>query len=466
MAISAIDVAVSCGGAAGAGIAFDSSASIYLENVVVDNCKTLVRREPGNKLLVTDCNASDATQRWTADASGKTSMALKNPGSGLCVRPAGGHNLLAGDCDGAEDFTFVAKTQQLRATGRLQCLDDTAPLVDLYGCHVPGDPTLPHQQWKLEAAPPPDEKTVLLESLYTGKCAAIRGAPGRPQPSTVLKGSSNRVVSFAQGVDLTKNGGLVMDVVYRNGVRNPHETLSEIEPLPQGSARKLAAGLVAKHLHWDEATFPSFERESTANAKEDCGAKGDSVTDDEPALSACLRKHRDVFLPRGRYRIGKTLSLNADNRLVGLSQTHSVIMPLSEGFAEDADAENDAPPKNKPLVRTAAGAPVTIAFLGLTSWWHLPIFTIDWRAKAGLYRNNYDTRVNECLWLNDYSSRELPAGTAKCFPSTNLTCAKAQFREKKGTVSEQESLPFLGVLLALTLARRRRHRKRHQLRQR
>jgi hypothetical protein len=272
-----------------------------------------------------------------------------------------------------------------------------------------------------------EEVTVLLKSLSTGKCAAIRGAPGRPQPSTALKGSSNRVVSFAQGVDLTQNGGLVMDVVYRNGVRKPHETLSKIEPLPQGSARKLAAALVAKHLHWDEATFPSFERESTANAKEDCGAAGDAVTDDEPALSACLKKHKDVFLPRGRYRISKTLNLKAHNRLVGLSQTHSVIMPLSEGFAKDADSE-EAEAENKPLVRTAAGAPVTIAFLGLTSWWHLPIFTIDWRAKGGLYRNNYDTRVNECLWLNNYASRKLPAGTAKCNLSTNLTCAKAQFR--------------------------------------
>ena len=119
MAISAIDMAVSCGGA---GAAFDTKASIYLENVVVDDCKTLVRRKTGNKLLVTECNASDATQQWTADASGKSAMALKNPGSGHCVRSAGRHNLLVGACDGAEEFTYVAKTQQLRATSLLPAL--------------------------------------------------------------------------------------------------------------------------------------------------------------------------------------------------------------------------------------------------------------------------------------------------------------------------------------------------------
>ena len=69
-------------------------------------------------------------------------------------------------------------------------------------------------------------------------------------------------------------------------------------------------------------------------------------------------------------RLGKTLDLNPDNRLVGLGQTLSVLMPLSSGFA---GATSGSP---QPLVRTAPGSRAVLAFLGIVSWWHLEVYTL------------------------------------------------------------------------------------------
>ena len=107
--------------------------------------------------------------------------------------------------------------------------------------------------------------------------------------------------------------------------------------------------VLSQHVLWDDATFPGFEQPTTVNAVEKCGVKGDGQTDDEPALAACLKQHRDVFLPKGYYRLGKTLELNAEQRLVGLSQTHSVLMPVTAGLA-------NAGSEPQPLVTTAEGS--------------------------------------------------------------------------------------------------------------
>ena len=56
------------------------------------------------------------------------------------------------------------------------------------------------------------------------------------------------------------------------------------------------------------------------------------MTDDTAALQGCLDKHAEVFLPKGLFRISKTLSMRPGGAIVGLSQTHSVIAPASGGF--------------------------------------------------------------------------------------------------------------------------------------
>ena len=98
-----------------------------------------------------------------------------------------------------------------------------------------------------------------------------------------------------------------MDVLYNDGVRVAGGTITNMSV---ATTAVPPSDVLAQHNIWDEATFPNFEAASTANAISECGAKGDGVTDDHPALMECLRKHADVFLPKGYYRLSNTLELN------------------------------------------------------------------------------------------------------------------------------------------------------------
>ena len=183
--------------------------------------------------------------------------------------------------------------------------------------------------------------------------------------------------------------------------------------------------LATRHIKWNEAEFPSFERAGTANAVLDCHAAGDGVTDDTLALQACLDNHTAVFLPKGIFRVSDTLRVHDGGSLVGLSQTHSVIAPVDDFKASDAQPA--------PLVRvggpatsarswggTAQPPRTTLAFVGLTTWWHVAgVFTLEWLANDGAWRSNYETRVCECMWATDYGSPNSAHGNFGAWPPVN-----------------------------------------------
>ena len=66
----------------------------------------------------------------------------------------------------------------------------------------------------------------------------------------------------------------------------------------ESDAATPAENLVSKHV-WVESDFPDMGAPGVADARKDCGAKGDDVTDDTAALQACLSSHGSVFLPPG-----------------------------------------------------------------------------------------------------------------------------------------------------------------------
>lgn len=260
--------------------------------------------------------------------------------------------------------------------------------------------------------------SVTVHGMWTSGCGTIVHQPGSRHPPVLASdaGSGWSVVhEMARGVDTTSHSGdrLTMDVVYKNGQRIANGTIRNVSVLAAGSTPPEST--LSQHVLWNESDFPSFEQPTTVNAVEKCGVKGDGETDDEPALAACLKQHQDVFLPKGYYRLGRTLELNAEQRLVGLSQTHSVLMPATAGLA---NASSNDP---QPLVTTAAGSSATIAFLGINSWWHLPVFTLRWRSTGGLWRSNYETRVCECMWLANFHKPTTP-----CTKAISLNVPKTQ----------------------------------------
>eukprot|EP01052_Picozoa_sp_SAG31_P030712 SAG31_NODE_3174_length_4587_cov_7.232843_2_plen_1013_part_00 len=246
--------------------------------------------------------------------------------------------------------------------------------------------------------------SLYINNVWVRDCSTVSTMPGtqHPGPVQTLKANWTVVNELARGVDCPasmKDLGkynVTMNVVYTDGKRVAGGTITNIS----ASATAPPAKVLQQHKLWVESKFPSLDSPTTVNAVATCGVAGDGETDDEPQLSACLQKHKDVFLPKGHYRLGRTLTLQPGNRLVGLGQTLSVLMPLTTGLLGGGNSTHP-----QPLVRTTEGVAATLAFIGLVSWWHLPVFTLEWRSKGGLWRSNYETRVCECLWLSDYSNR-------------------------------------------------------------
>jgi hypothetical protein len=281
------------------------------------------------------------------------------------------------------------------------------------------------------------------------------------------------------GSEYTVANELASGSMWWDGTALPNASIVNVT-----TAGSVPDGMTSQHVGWDEATFPSFERRlpdgPVADAMLDCGAKGDGAADDTSALQACLDNHREVFLPKGLFRVSATLNLSAGGSLVGLSQVHSIIAPTSDFYHRQHPATATAtataaataaatatatataaaapaagtptlPPPPRlpppaetsaatavvamPLVRTAAGSRATLAYLGLVTWWHVPhVFTLDWRSRGGLWRSNYETRVPECQWLSDYGSGNTAHGQlgswppAGCKPAVKLTVPKTLVR--------------------------------------
>ena len=89
----------------------------------------------------------------------------------------------------------------------------------------------------------------------------------------------------------------------------------------------MPADLTSRRVLWNSGRFPSLE--TAADAVKLCGAKGDGKADDTLPLQHCLDTHDQVLLPKGLFRISATLTMRPGTALLGISQTHSVIAPLT-----------------------------------------------------------------------------------------------------------------------------------------
>jgi hypothetical protein len=260
--------------------------------------------------------------------------------------------------------------------------------------------------------------------LYVHGCATAieqASAPALRPPSSA---QWLHIAEYAKGA-----GGRVgyeTGAIYPRGERVVDGLVSRTTALPTGSAPP--PDLISKHL-WSETVFPDWGAAGVADARKDCDAKGDNNTDDTVALQACLTQHTAVFLPPGLYRISDTLLLPAGGSLVGWNNAVSLLLAASAGF-QNASVESP-----RPMLRTAEDTPgpnakpTTIAFIGVVTWQHLAdVSTLDWRSQHPLsvWRNNFDSRDCECLWLSAY--QQLAPTIVPCSLPVNITTPKSVFR--------------------------------------
>ncbi|WP_160300680.1 glycosyl hydrolase family 28-related protein [Kiritimatiella glycovorans] len=138
-------------------------------------------------------------------------------------------------------------------------------------------------------------------------------------------------------------------------------------------------GFVRRHIFWDESTAPAFDRAGYVNVKDaPYHARGDGETDDTEALQRAIDEHEVVFLPKGAYRITRTLRLRPETKLFGVSPSYSLIVPMEVSGGDFMD-----PADPRPAIRTAdrKDADTVLEFVGI----YLPrelvhaVYALDWR---------------------------------------------------------------------------------------
>ena len=139
--------------------------------------------------------------------------------------------------------------------------------------------------------------------------------------------------------------------------------------------------IIRRHV-WDDRTFPSFQDSDVVDASEHGVMSGTNVTAD---LQALLNNHGKVFLPGGEYMTSETISLGADDVLLGVAKNFSLLS------ADDINWPGDD--SSKPLIRTvdddAATTTVANIFLEQNPNKKGASF-VHWRAgRNSVYRDNF-----------------------------------------------------------------------------
>jgi hypothetical protein len=182
-------------------------------------------------------------------------------------------------------------------------------------------------------------------------------------------------------------------------------------------------GLQRKHIWADESpTWQSlWSSEDTAavadavNALEH-GVRGDGVTDDWMALQKLLDDHRVVVLPKGFYRLSRTLQLRraGGSALVGIGRTLSVLMPTSAASPVTAAHA-------MPLVDVSA-AYSTLGFVTILAWDHQPhLFALRWGGTGGLFRQVFQNRLDETRFAPFTAASFAPHRPTQRKPAANIS---------------------------------------------
>ena len=162
-----------------------------------------------------------------------------------------------------------------------------------------------------------------LNNVYVKNAAKVARHPDGAE----LAGNPNgwvRVGEYAHGPRLPIFSGRyqLVPAVYIDGVRRTEDWVAGVE-----RGQPPPATLQWRHL-WD-ADHPNWQSPGAVNVKAaPYFAKGDGKTDDTEAIQRAVDGNGIVLLPKGRYRLTKTLRLRPETKLVGVGQHLSLLMVI------------------------------------------------------------------------------------------------------------------------------------------
>lgn len=174
-------------------------------------------------------------------------------------------------------------------------------------------------------------KSVFLGNVYLKN---VNTAVAGPEGQLLVPGNPNgwiRIKQFAHGVRPKRWKGLQYEApIYLEGKKVEGDLLEvQLGKIPPKTLQE-------KHL-WP-GKFPCWECATVVNVKKNpYKAKGDGQSDDTQALQSALDEHEIIFLPKGYYRVSKTLRMHSKNKIIGVGRHLSIIMaaPDSAIFKDD-----------------------------------------------------------------------------------------------------------------------------------
>ena len=230
--------------------------------------------------------------------------------------------------------------------------------------------------------------------VKSAKRPPLLASPGCPYSHVELLGLGRLVPSAAGRWD-RHNHSMLPAHGYSypatiNGVRHP----KGIVRLGPGCSAP-PPELQSKHL-WPEENAEggtTWQTAGAVDAVEECGAKGDGVSDDWAALQRCVAQHEVVVLPKGFFRVSRTLTITR-GALVGVGRTLSYLVPTSDAPSNGTDW---------PLLDVVATVTdsVHIGWMTFACWDHLPhVFAVRHHSAntASTWRQSFQNRLTEATF--------------------------------------------------------------------
>ncbi len=181
-------------------------------------------------------------------------------------------------------------------------------------------------------------KTLYMRNVhFSGTAEAVKSVA---QPAVRCSGEWTHVKEYSYCDRVSKQGYKSYNLI--DGKLGQEEIVSvDMDSSPPPSH------LLSQHI-WER--LPSFEDPDAKNVRDtDIGAVGDGKSDDTDALQRAIDQHAKVFLPKGTYKISRTLTLHKNTQLFGLAKARATIVT----------AEDWLPTEETPMIMTVDDADAT-----------------------------------------------------------------------------------------------------------
>lgn len=317
----------------------------------------------------------------------------------------------------AETAIIYGGRQALCAVGIQIRSNTTGPLIKVepeWDVHFQGPFVLVDSEAIFEKPRPANTllastRSFYLRNVYVKNAAAVAQLPKRTAASPDPEGWI-RIKEYAQSIRPKLYKDLQYGTsIYIDGNKRPNNLIDMVKGrMPPGDIR-------TRHV-WSP-DFPNRESHRAVNAKAPpYNASGDGIADDTKALQRAINENEIVFLPKGIYRISRTLNLRPQTKIIGVHKSFSIVaVRRDEGYFTD----NARP---RPLLETAdsKNADTVLAFCGLYVPYEVPgAYALKWSAG----RKSVCRDVDYLLMPGAGYGRRTPPHAPRVTPFVKITGA-------------------------------------------